>query len=138
MNRTLLTPGISTDKNAPVSLSRFKWMPLWAGGSAFLILLITFPAGTHRFFVPSGYPNIGWTGPLAFGSAVLCLLSASAVFFLLGRVRTHFASDTSLLKRSVCLLSLALGMTLTLAGQFIILLGPAALSMMDMGLWQSR
>ena len=138
MNGSLSPPGTWTAKNPSLSLSFVRWMPLWMGGSAFLTSLLVSPAGTHQFFVPSGNPNIGWAGPLAFGSAVLCLLSASAIFFLLGRVRTHFASDTALLKRGVCLLAVALGMALMLIGQFIILLGPAALSMMELGLWQSR
>jgi hypothetical protein len=128
-----------TDKGSALPLPLWKvTIPLWMGGLMFLFQIMTHPTETGRFFVSSSHANIGFTGPLAFGSAVLLLLSASIVFFLHGVVRSRFSSDSSPLKRVLCLLTLAMSSILLLAGIFIIILGPAALSMMEMGLWQSR
>jgi cytochrome c oxidase assembly factor CtaG len=108
------------------------------GGLMLLIQIVIAPSETSRFFLPSSHSNIGFTGPLALGSAVLLLLSTSIAFYIHGIVRFRFSSDPSPLKRVLCLLSFALTLALLLAGMFIIILGPAALSIMDLGLWQSR
>ena len=113
-------------------------MPLWTGGFLLLFQIIAHPTNAGRFFAASLYSNIGYTGPIAFVSASLLLISASISLYLHSAVRTRFASESSPLKKTLCLLTAALGSVLSLAGIFILILGPAALSMMEAGLWQSR
>jgi hypothetical protein len=131
----------SIEKDFPLSRPLPLWnvtMPLWMGGFLFIYQFITHPTITGRFFATSVYPNIGYTGPVAFVSASLLLILASISLYLHSAVRTRFASESSPLKKVLCLLTLALASALSLAGIFILILGPAALSMMDTGLWQSR
>jgi hypothetical protein len=112
--------------------------PLWMGGLLLLYQFIIYPTNTDRFFAPSVYLNIGYTGPAALISALLLLIAASLSFYLHSSVRTRFAPQSSPLKKILCLLTLAVASVLNLVGMFILILGPAALSMMETGLWQSR
>jgi hypothetical protein len=128
-----------TDKNPPLPLPLWRvTIPLWTGGFMLFVQFIINATSASRFFIPSSHSNIGFTGLLALGSAVFLLLLASITLFLHGIVRSRFPSDSSLLKRVLCLLTLALTSVLLLAGMFIVILGPAALSMIESGLWQSR
>ncbi len=102
----------------------------------FFYQVAAFPQEADRFFVASSSPNIGMLGPLALASAILLLVGASGTFVLHSQVRSRFSDDPSFLKRLLCLLTLAATSVFLVSGMMIIILGPAALRMMEAGLWQ--
>ncbi len=118
-------------KNPPKSFLLWEALPLWIGSLLFLFLAVINWPYMSRLMMRSNHPDVGLTGPMLLGIALFIMLIAGGVLFLHRSMCSHVQTMAPLLKSALGTLILALALVILFVGLFVIVLGPAAVTMTE-------